>query len=70
MLEIIVSGAISALITLIGWIITNRTQVKILEVKLNELNSRVEKHNQVVERTYALERKVDVLEERIDSKKE
>lgn len=36
-----------------------------MEYKLDELTKRVDKHNSVVERTYSLERKMEVQEEQI-----
>lgn len=37
-----------------------------MEYKLEELTKRVDKHNNVVERTYSLEQKVVVQEEQIE----
>ena len=36
-----------------------------MEYKLEELTKRVDKHNNVVERTYILEKKMDIQEEQI-----
>lgn len=40
-------------------------EIGVVNEKIEELSRRVEKHNQVVERTYELERRADVLEEKI-----
>lgn len=42
-----------------------QTYQAVIEEKIIELSRRVELHNQVVERTYALESKSDVLEEKV-----
>lgn len=41
------------------------TKMQIFSIQLDELSKRVEKHNNVIERTYALEKKMDVTEEKI-----
>lgn len=55
----ILSAAISAAVTLAVCLITNGAQEArtraLLEYRLTELAKKVEKHNQVVERVYALE---------------
>ena len=50
--------------------IQNRKTVNLIEYKLEELTKRVEKHNSVIERTYKLESKVAVMEQRLDDMKE
>lgn len=40
---------------------TIQNEISILEVKMDELTKQVEKHNQVVERTFRLEERVDSL---------
>lgn len=55
-MESIVVALIGGFVTLSGVLIANsRTQASI-EAKVDELSRRVEKHNCVMERTYALER--------------
>ena len=66
MIETIMSAVISAIGVLIGWIVTSRTQIKVLEVKFDNMSKKVEKHNNVIERTYALEKKVAVLEQHLE----
>ena len=55
-METIISACISAAVTLV---------VCLIEYKLEELTKRVDKHNNVVERTYALEQELKVQEEQI-----
>lgn len=40
-------------------------EIGVVNEKIEELSRRVEKHNNVVERTYELERRADVAEEKI-----
>lgn len=66
LISALISAVVSAASILIGWIITSRTQIKVLEVKFDNMSKRVEKHNNVIERTYELERKVAVLEQHLE----
>lgn len=65
----IISAIISACATLIVCLITNHAQNEktraLLEYKLEELTKKVEKHNNVIERTYELEKLVDLQQEKI-----
>lgn len=40
-------------------------KINVLQADIRTLSNRVEAHNKVVDRTYALERRADVLEEKI-----
>lgn len=58
-------------VTLVGVIASNSRSRAVMELKIDELTRRVEKHNCLIERTYKLEqdmavvrRDVDALEER------
>ena len=68
-METIVSSCISAAVTLIVCLISSHSQSEktraLMEYKLEELTKRVDKHNNVVERTYSLEQKIGVQEEQI-----
>ena len=68
-METIISSCISAAVTLIVCLISNHSQSEktrsLMEYKLEELTKRVDKHNNVVERTYILEKKMDIQEEQI-----
>ena len=46
--------------------IQNRKTVNLIEYKLEELTKKVEKHNNVIERTFQLEGDVKVLETRLN----
>lgn len=52
----------TALCSLTGVIWSNKATRKVLVFRVEQLEKKVDKHNQVVERTYKLEQKVDDLE--------
>ena len=58
-METIIAAAISGAVTLAVCLITNHAQQEktraLLEYKLAELTARVDKHNNVIERTFRLE---------------
>ena len=75
-METIISACISAAAALLVCMINNHSQQKkadiqqretwtLIEYKLDELTKRVDKHNNVVERTYKLEESQAVLQEQI-----
>ena len=68
-MEPIISGIISAGAAIIVCVITQTTQARkteaLLSYKLDELTHRVDKHNNVIERTYKLEEQTAVQEEQI-----
>ena len=68
-METIISACISAAVTLLVCLISNHSQQEktraLMEYKLEELTKRVDKHNNVVQRTYFLEKKMEVQEEQI-----
>ena len=64
-METIISACISAGATLIVCMIQQQKTRALMEYKLDELTKRVDKHNNVVERMYDLERRTDVQEEQI-----
>lgn len=81
MSEAIIVAAISGGLALIGTIITvlvsNKSQAKdlyarmdkhqaVTDEKIDELSRRVDKHNNMIDRTYALEKRMAVAEARID----
>ncbi|MBR3314008.1 MAG: hypothetical protein IKG18_07705 [Atopobiaceae bacterium] len=54
-MESIIVACITGVVTLIGVILSNSKSRAVMEVKLDALTEKVEKHNQVLERTYRLE---------------
>ena len=51
--------------TLAGSYLANRKSAALLAYRLEQLEKKVNRHNQVVERTYALEEAVSLLDERV-----
>lgn len=72
-MESIAVALIGSVVTLVGVITSNSRSRAVMELKIDELMRRVEKHNRLIERTCKLEqdmavvrRDVDALEERRD----
>lgn len=53
--------------TLCGAYFANRKSSALIAYRLEQLEEKVNKHNQVIERTYALEKHEDVIEEHLRS---
>lgn len=68
-METVLSAAITGAVSLVVCLLTNRAQARrtqdLLAYKLDQLEKQVSKHNSLVERTYHLERDVEVLHEQI-----
>ena len=61
----IIVAAITAGFAFLGVYITNRKQTALVVYRIDQLEQKVDKHNNVIERTFKLEQKVDDLEKRI-----
>lgn len=68
-MESIIVACITGFVTLIGVILSNSKSRAVMEVKLDALTKKVEKHNQVLERTYVLEQDMTVAKHDIESLK-
>ena len=68
-MESIIVACITGVVPLIGVILSNSKSRAVMEVKLDALTAKVEKHNQVLERTYALEQDMAVVKHDIESLK-
>lgn len=55
-------AAVTAVLSFLGVYISNRKSAAVMEWRLKELEKKVDKHNQVIERTFKLEQRVDDLE--------
>ena len=66
-MESIIVACITGVVTLIGVILSNSKSRAVTEVKLDALTQKVEKHNQVLERTYRLEQDMAVAKHDIES---
>lgn len=68
-MESIIVACITGVVTLIGVILSNSKSRAVMEVKLDALTKKVEKHNQVLERTYVFEQDMTVAKHDIESLK-
>lgn len=68
-MESIIVACITGVVTLIGVILSNSKSRAVMEVKLDALTKKVEKHNQVLERTFVLEQDMTVAKHDIESLK-
>ena len=73
MSEAIITGIVAIVVCVINnWVQFNRTKqetdktVALIQLKLDELSERVNKHNQLIERTYRLESDTALLKQRVD----
>lgn len=64
-METIISACISAGVALIVCIIQQNRTLALLDYKIGELQKHVDKHNNLIERTYKLEQKSAIHEEQI-----
>ena len=68
-MESIVVAIITGIVTLVGVVMSNSKSRAVMEVKIDALTQKVEKHNQLIERTYELERSVAVMRNDVESLK-
>ncbi|MBR1810247.1 MAG: hypothetical protein IJ766_01185 [Clostridia bacterium] len=61
----ILGAAIGAIASIIVCVINNNKQNALMLYRLEQLEQKVDKHNQVVERTYALEKSDELQTEKI-----
>lgn len=60
----IITGALSLIGTLSGSYLAHRKSAVLIAYRIQQLEVRVEKHNQLIERTYMLEKRCDVYDEK------
>ena len=60
------ASAITALLSFLGVYLSNRKQTALMAYRLEQLEKKVDKHNQVIERTYKLEERASVIETEIE----
>ena len=65
MTETIIVAILGFLGTLVGAYAANRKSTALIAYRLEELEKKVNKHNQVIERTYELEKQSEVIDEQI-----
>jgi hypothetical protein len=62
----IAAALITALGALAGTYLSNRKSTALMEYRLKQLETKVDKHNNVIERTYKLEGQVSEMQHEID----
>lgn len=60
-----IAPIVTGVFALVGTYLSNRKATALMEYRLKELETKVDKHNNVIERTYKLEQKVADLEKLI-----
>lgn len=60
-----IAALIPAAMTLIGVMLSNRKQSALVAYRIEQLEKKQDKHNNLIERTYKLEQHVEDLEKRI-----
>lgn len=66
MSETIIVALITGGLALLGTFLSNNKNAALIAYRLEQLEEKVNKHNQVVERTFKLEEKISVANHRID----
>lgn len=61
----IIIGVLAMVGTLGGAYFANKKSIALIAYRLEQLEKKQDKHNQLIERTYALEEKTGLLEERV-----
>lgn len=62
----VVAPILTALASFAGVFMSNRKSAAVMELRLKLLEEKVDKHNQVIERTFRLEQKVEDMAERMN----
>ena len=65
MTEAIIVAALGLVGTLVGSYLANRKSTALIAYRLEQLEQKVSKHNNLVERTYAPEESVALMDERV-----
>lgn len=66
MSETILVALITGGLALLGTFLSNRKSAALIAYRLEQLEEKVNKHNNVIERTYKLEERTEVLDCRVD----
>ena len=64
-MESIIVGVLALIGTLAGAYMANRKSSALIAYRLEQLEKKVQAHNNLVERTYKLEERADLLEEKV-----
>jgi C4-dicarboxylate-specific signal transduction histidine kinase len=63
------ASVVTALLSFLGVYMSNRKNAALVEYRMMQLEKKVDKHNQVIERTYELEKRAAVIETEIEELK-
>ena len=73
MIEAIITGVVAIIVCMVNNVVQanatakqHNTTISLIEYKLDQLTKKVEKHNGVVERLYAVEKQLGIDEEKIE----
>ena len=66
-MESVIAALVTGVLTLVGVVVSNGRSRAVMEVKIDNLARQVERHNRMVERTYALEQDVAVVKAEIEN---
>ena len=64
-IPVVIVAALGLVGTLVGSYLANRKSTALIAYRLEQLEQKVSKHNNLVERTYALEESVALMDERV-----
>ena len=65
MIETIITAVVTLVVCLINNYVMHNKTITLIDYKLSELTKRVDKHNNVIERTYDVERNIELIEEKV-----
>ena len=66
-MESVIAALVTGVLTLVGVVVSNGRSRAVMEVKIDNLARQGERHNRMVERTYALEQDVAVVKAEIEN---
>lgn len=65
MSEAVITSLITGLLALVGVYASNRKTAALMEYKIEQLEEKVNRHNNLIDRMYAAEEKISLQEEKI-----
>lgn len=63
----LISGGVAILVCVITQITSQKKTMALIEYRINELTKRVEAHNNLIDRTYKLEERTELQEQRLNA---
>lgn len=63
----VLNAIISALAVIAGTIISAVVSNQLIKYRIEQLEKKVDKHNNIIERTYQLETEIEVLENKVEN---